>query len=249
MRLAWGPYLHAPNEVGLMSISRRPIRGPRGRKAQTELRWRYYGELLPDPTSLTALQVQNDLNAKMDALERAYDNDYRDIGFFRDDGSLTCHYMLTKHDDNLTGNIVDQLTWAPGDRTEFASKRTYQIGVSALFRTSYSQVYSYKDTITRSGGGPMYIWRNTANGPRAELLFQNTYRVYRHFGHQVGLDWWLAPPSPLASGPNYLSHLTQVGYTSPNKFSNPGQYQFFVTTWSYTYIFPVDDQPLYPSFL
>jgi hypothetical protein len=239
MQLRFGNYSHAPNSVALSEVRIRPTRTLRGRRVTSRIDWRFMGELIPDATSTTPQAVQDDLDAKQYALVRAYEDDYKDIGFYKDDGSLTSLYLATDHPANLTGNLVSFLTFPRGDGAEYAGKRTFAAGVHAEFADIYSQLTEYVDTMTQFGdGGPIYTWHDTPNGPVSMPQSQSSYVRYVHQGMAVAFDAWPLPPAPLASGANYLSKNTVITRTSPRKYSGFGRWGYYKVEWSYTYVFP-----------
>lgn len=236
-----GSYQHDDNTVTVASFNYRPVRSPRGRRMTTRVEFHVRGELLAAPNLTTNLQKQDDLNTKMLALEAAYSADYQDVGFYRDDGDVTSMFLQSAHSSSLTGNVLTYLNWAPGDDTEFCSKKTFQAGFFNEFVSSYSNVVDYQDTIQRIGtAGPIKSWRLYPTAyPQPRLLAYYSVQKVVHSGYAVSLLGYPTPPSPLASGWNYLEHFTTIAYTSPKKWGQG--YAMYRTAWKYIYAFPYNN--------
>jgi hypothetical protein len=203
------------------------------------IEWSFMGELIPDQTSTTKQQVQDDLDAKCQAVIEAYSEDYKDIGFYKDNGALTSFYLATDHGANMSGNLVSHCTFPYGDRAEYAGKRTFAAGVYADFADVYSQILDYSDSMTMQGdGSPIYHWKDTANGPIVSRQYPSSFVTYIHQGYSVAFDAWPLPVVPLASGENYLGNLTTIRHTSPKKFANYAKWGIYRVDWRYVYRFP-----------
>ncbi len=247
MYFRYGTYQHADNSVALMSFLVRPQRTPRGRRMTSRVQMHCAGEVVIDQASLTPLQAQDDLHTKIAAIESAYSVDYQDAGFYRDDGDVTTHFISSSDVNNLTGNCVSYFNWTPGDNEQFATRRSFRFGIHADFLDAYSDIIDYTDTITKTGtGGPIRGWTRLPNGlsvPKQESLY--SVQTIVHAGYSVRLSTWGSPPAPLATGVNYLEHLTQIKYTAPKKWGNVGKWAVYKTEWKYFYAFPTN-QNIFP---
>lgn len=240
-----GTYQHEANTVTLASFNYRPVRTPRGRRMTTRVEMHIVGELLADPTLSTDLQRQDDLNTKIAAMNTAYEADYEDVGFYRDDNDVTAHFIQSSNATSLTGNVLLYLNWAPGDDTEFCAKRSFQAGFYNEFVDAYSNVIDYVDSVKRIGrAGPIYQWRNYPTIP-AQPRMTNLYstQLIVHVGKATALIGHPTPPVPLASGANFLQHLSEVTYISPKRWGQG--YAVYQTMWKYVYAFPFNN-PLAP---
>jgi hypothetical protein len=238
----YGAYQHEDNSVTMMNSSIRMMRSPRGRRAFSKVEFRCAGEVIVDPTLTTNTARQADLTTKMFEIEAAYSDDYKDAGFYQDDGTVTTHFIETNNANNMTGNVVDFFNWTPGTENEYCTIRSFQFGISAMFRDTYSGIFDYRDQITRIGNaGPVYQWRLSPTG----LATARQYSAYStqhhvHSGRAIGIYDYPLPPSPLASGTNYLGHLTKVQNIAPMKYGGPFKYAMYTTTWEYHYVYPAN---------
>jgi hypothetical protein len=240
MYLQYGGYQHNANEVMLTNYMVRPQHSPRGRRQTLLIQWNLTGELLPDHGIQSKEDLQSNINSKMIALENAYQTDYQDIGFFRDDGSITSHYMLNNHPSNLSGNLITHFNWFGRDREEFAGKRTYQIGVKAEFIDSAFQILNWRDSMMIMGdGGATYSWARLPTGLSVPVQRSATSTVrILHRGMNVGATGYLSPPTPTYGRPFLLGSLTRITQHTPIKIGQPGQYLGYTTQWQYIYEFP-----------
>lgn len=246
MYFQYGTYQHAPNEVSFANFRIFPVRSNNGIRIATNYEMHLTGELVVDPTLTTKDACQTDLTNKIHLLINAYKDDYKDAGFYQDNGIPTPHVLPNNHADNLTGNIVTQRNWPVADNNEYATTRTYSIGISATFKNAYSQIVNYDDTIQQRGdGGSIIRWYNKRTGaPGYQILANQSFVVYQHSGTMMALDAMPMPPMPLFARPYYLGDLTVIARTGPTRYAQG--YRYYGVSWNYTYILPAPT-PLVPT--
>ncbi len=250
MYFKYGDYKHADNSVAMAAFRQQPIRSSRGRRMLSRYTMECSGDLKVADGLTTPIQVQNDLNAKMADMEAAYSIDYQDAGFFRDNGTVTQHFFQNDAAANMTGNMVDYFAWMPGDGEQYAQIRSFRFSISCEFLDAYNNITDYTDTISKIGtAGPIREWVTMPNGvvlPRQVTV--NSVQRFLHRGSATALATYPIPPSPLASGANYLEHLTQITYRSPKKYGGFARWAEYTTTWAYVYEFDTN-QSIFPLLL
>jgi len=238
MYFKYGDHQHPDNEVTLASFSIVPKRSSRGFRMSTLFEMHIAGEILGSS--------QSDLTTKINELITAYSDDFKDAGFYQDDDSPTPHVLTSNHPDNLTGNIITYRNWPIGDGAEYATRRTFSIGIQAEFANAYSQFIHYQDTISRTGDcGSIIEWVNLPTGdPTYTVEANKSYQLIRHSGEATALSFYPLAPAPLLDRPFYLGHLSNIQYIGPRRYAQG--YREFTTRWQYTYI-TTSDFPVYPT--
>lgn len=238
MFFRYGTYSHPQNEVTLANFRIYPMRTPNHIRIGTRFEMSIEGEIYVDNgiTDKTACQVN--LTNKINNLINAYKDDYKDAGFYQDNGLPTPHVLPTNHPDNLTGNMITHRNWPVGDGNEYATKRTFTVGIAAEFKSSYSQLINYEDSITQCGdGGSMIQWYSRRFGPPGYIVLANqTFVQYVQMGTATAIDAYPIPPMPLYARPYLLGHLTEIQRSGP-KFYAQGN-RFRSVSWKYTYVLP-----------
>ena len=228
MIFKYGSHAHAQDEVSLVRFMVLPRRSSRGFRTEIEYRMDITGELLGTSTS--------DLTTKINTLIAAYQDDDKDAGLFLNDGTTaTPHFLQTNHSQNLTGNVIRYRNWNHGgDGAEYATKRTFAIGISALFRDNVNQLTDYRDNISRRAFGPRYRWVESPTQlpyPIRSNLYTTQY-IYQ-YGYATALDAYPLPPPPLLPEPNYLPDLTRIDERGPSRYAKG--FRGYTTKWSYVY--------------
>lgn len=202
-----------------------------------------HGNIVPDNTIADSddLDIQDDLNTKMSAVQDAFSLDYETIGFYRNDGDVTIHELDNNSSDNWTGNQLLDFRWIDSP-DEWVGTRNYRWAIYADLLDPYSGIVDYSDRVVKIGSaGPIKSWRNFPTGPSfGRELSEQSYQRVIHQGYAVALSGYVAAPSPLASGINYIEHLSQVGRKSPKKYSGTLKYAMYTTYWKYVYCFDAD---------
>lgn len=238
MFFRYGSYQHPQNEIELAQFNITPKRSANGIRVSTMFTMHLQGELYVDDGIITKDQAQANLTNKINLLIDAYKDDYKDCGFYQDNGLPTPHVLPNNHPDNLSGNIIIHRNWPMGDGNEYATKRTFTIGIQAEFKNAYSQVVSYEDSIVQQGdGGAEVQWYTRRFGaPQFQVAANQTLVIYKHSGGMTALDAYPIPPMPLYSRPYYLGHLTKIARKGPQRFARG--YRYYTVEWNYIYVLP-----------
>lgn len=193
----YGSYDHQPGEVYPQSIEVRPAYSDRGIRWAKHVRYQVAGDILPTTPGVDMTQAQ--LTARIDAIEAAYDDDYKDFGFKLADGStLTSHAMYTNGPYNLSGNRVLSLSFPSRLPSEYANTRSFSATLGALVQDNYSNILHFKETVTEVGTGGIYwTYRPLFNGliVRENIHDTTPVRVVQQ-GVSVGLGGYPLVPPP-----------------------------------------------------
>lgn len=224
MKLAYGSYVHAANEVTL-AISRSEITSPVGRSIGHRERWTITGELFGNSSA--------ELTTAINALVTAYSVNGNNLILFEDDLSTwTAHAMISSL---ATGGV--RITTKPefpvGDGTEYATVRSYSIVAEADFYNGNFPLLEFSETVEVTGGGPRVIWIETRTGPPVQqMVSQQTTSRATQSGRAVGLGNYPNPADPIWPG---LEDSTQRRITRETpRFSGDNKVEYPVS-WSYVF--------------
>ena len=168
------------------------------------------------------------------ALKTALSVPFRDLALFNDDGSLSSEILLNA--GSLTGVIVRNLEFPKSEGPEYATLRSFAFDASAEYpmNGTLSLLLSFTESISFSGGGPLYIHRPSLNAlPQKQMTWRFTpYRATQR-GEAVGYRAWPKPPPPRWG--YALKQTPSITPTSPTRKGLPGQYAEYKLTWAYEF--------------
>jgi len=97
-------------------------------------------------------------------------------------------------------------------------------------------ITEFRETVTTSGGGPVYIYLPNLNGPpQRQLIYPVSVGTASQSGMAVGFQDWPAPPAPL--WPNLLKTVPpRITRREPKRVGL--SYQDFAIEWNYDYEAP-----------
>lgn len=234
MSFYYGNYIHKTNEVVPLSVQQKYLRTHRGIRWAVQVELHIGGDFVPDDPS--AEMSPEDVTARILALDEAYRNDYQDCGFLMD-GQLTPHYMLNNDPYNLSGNQIIYRSWDNVLPTEYANTRSFKIIISATYLFDYSGVMYFSQKVTKNGdGGPTWVLRNTADGPKKVEVLPQSKVFHIQSGTVIGNIERLPPPPPLWPLEEHRD-MRRVSYTSPVFLGDPSSRPGTQYRTDYTYIF------------
>ena len=192
----YGDFEHDPGEVYPQMIEIRPRVSDRGQRWATHVRYQLAGEFLKDPaTPMTSEEV----TTRIDALKAAYADDFKDFGFYLDDGTTpTSHVITNDFPSNLSGNRVLGIQFPHVLPNEYANTQSFRLSLGALFKDSETQLLYFKETVSQRGtGGPHWTYRSRYRGRpvREEVQEFTPVRLVQR-GVIIGLDLDPVPPAP-----------------------------------------------------
>ena len=190
----YGAYEHEKGECYPAGIEYRKVPDEHGVRWASDYRYVIKGSFVNQSPELTDQQV----GAKVAAMEAAYLEDYEDFGFKYSDGTDTPHKVLTDDALNLSGNKVVNFSWDNTFATEMANTRSFTITLQARFQEAYNEVVSFNERVEKIGdGGPIWRMYNLWNGtPYKEFIHNESKVLHVQTGRIVGLFDWPAAPTP-----------------------------------------------------
>lgn len=231
MILRYGSYSHANNECAVI-ISRDGTVGEDGKVVSVTERWDIAGQYHADSVSA--------LTAGLRAMERAYQDEKRDLVLKTDAGGATAHGLYNSQ--TMFGvRVVQPPSYPVGSGAEYTTFRNYTIAVEAEFAVNSGLLLSYREGVTQRGSGAaLWTYQFPILGPpQPQILSQYSPVTIVQEGRAVGFGVYPPFPPPMWSTQE-LGEQRQLSREIPAK----GSFER-VATWSYTYLFyaPQDAYP------
>lgn len=236
MILKFGTYSHADGECKL-SIQKDTVRAQSGIPVSTVVRWEIEGLLIP---TAGASDTVADLTTKILALEAAYKQIGVDALLLTAGGSATAHALRSA--GSVGGvQVVKPPSFPSGEQAEYATYRRYTVGLEAEYLigdgtgggngSEGADVMNWQETITISGGLPLYAWTRPIFGiPERQIARQHTTYTATQSGSAVGYSRLPDPPLPL--WPAALVSRS-VGNSSPQ--AKGSGYVEYPISWTYQF--------------
>lgn len=190
MIVNWGDYVHDQDEVGVR-ITYRAVMDEFGRRMADIHTWNLLGAKHANSVS--------ELTTKLQALENAYLEDYRDLQVKLNNGTLTRHNLY--NNQMFGGTHVMGFGYIDGPwkmRAEYANQRTFWAIVQGEKRYG-DGLFSWRERLSIKGtGGPKFLYMPQMLGPPiAQQIQAQTTFFYIQEGMAVGRSSYIAPPGPL----------------------------------------------------
>lgn len=188
----YGSYSHPESEINVANITVRNIHSGRGRLRNVLFTYHLRGEICATTTA--------EITSRIAEIEAAYSVEGRDFGLYLDTNTPTAHTLSNSHPNNLSGNrILQRPSFPVGGPTEYATGRTFDIIVQALFASPEAQILEYHETIRYIGtGGPSVYVRNMLKGPpKLYLQCQRTAQRIVQSGRSIGFNGYVEPSGPI----------------------------------------------------
>ena len=183
-----------------------------------------------DGGPLTQAQVKT----RIEALEAAYSEDFKDCGFKRLDNTPTPHVLVSNAAASLSGNQIFYRSWDNALPNEYVNTRSFSIKIRNLMLDDYSPILSFDETVVKLGtGGP--IWRkfNLWDGTPFKVTLANSSLVrYRQQGQIVGLTGFEPVNAPLWSAANEQQWRRVITSATP-RFHGLAKGTHYAKTWMY----------------
>lgn len=235
----YGGYQFNHGEISPTLVRRRSIRSARNVKYQTEFSMQAEGTLcFPDGTQ------PDDIAARINEIELAFQEDYQDWGFIiydESDAPSEVHKVENADAFNLSGNKVDEFAWrSTAGATELANTRSFQVTLSAIFESAYSNILDRQETLTFHGtGGPIYEVVPLFNGTFVrKQVAASTCQILTQTGYIDSLAVRGAVPTPIASlAALEMQHLRVIGKPRPKFMGNYENPTFRCYRWDYRFVY------------
>jgi hypothetical protein len=225
MYVKWGDYQHAAGEAefiyGWQSIFSED-NVLRGELHRVELNGRLQG-------TDTA-----DLLVKMAALEAAYRLHGKDIGLYYDDNSI---HQILRSADTIGGTRSMGVRYPTGRGAEAGNYRSYELVVEGTKQAGASGILTWQETLSPSGGGPLYGWLTCQTGPPyQDIIAQQTPYEMIQSGSATGLGSYPDAPGPI--WPGLIDGIASPPVRgTPQRRGQEGGTQFteYPIAWSYRF--------------
>jgi hypothetical protein len=178
----------------------------------------------------TAAANQAAMTTEIDALEAAYAENDKDIGFYDDSDNLTSHFIDSSA--TRTGvRVIQPPSFPVGGGAEYSTFRTYQFQVEADHPFSGPALISWTEAVSFEGtGGPVWGFLQPINGFAQQQLFseRSTQLGYQR-GRAVGNGVYPAVPGPMWPTAEH-EEVRSIAYEVP-----PDNSKRRTVTWLYTF--------------
>lgn len=246
MIVKYGDYSFANGECAMVNFSVKPKRTPRGIAYAQVVRMDCEGEFC-----FSGPVDQDAIKTKIQAARNALEFDYRDLVLLHNDGVTESPYKISNsHPDNITGNIVEFVSWPSVAPEEYATTKSFKFAVSAEFKNPLVNLIDWQQTLTVMGStGPVARWERLLNGlwTRRVIHTSGTKKIIQS-GYAVGFGVHPLPATPILT--DFYEHLDQrvVKYVGPHYFAS--RPEFYRTEWRYAFETPFRYTPAfnYPVF-
>lgn len=224
MYIQYGNYRHASGEVEL-SIDRETLYLESQTPYAYKHRWQLSGELVGDG--------QDDIDAKVAALEAAYSVHGLDLSLRKTSGAPT--RLILPNAGSFDGvKVVGPVQYPSNRGAVYATHIPYRITLEAEYPIADPRllIVRFRETLQRSGGGPLVNVLETLEGP--PVMQQGklcpAYRVVQT-GEAVGLYQY--PPVPPPLWPDKQIRPVQVTQSSPDRRGQ--SWLNWPVSWSYEF--------------
>lgn len=228
MQLKIGTYALPASGVAVAS-TRELVRGGDG------IPWKFVDKLMCDgylegsgQAALTAAQFE---------FERVLLRPYQDIILYRDDGSASATALTNA--GSITGVVVTQgPSFQDVKGPEYVTQRHFTFTAEADYYclgVNGNTLTEFTETITISGGGPLYRCMPALTGPsQRQLIYELTPCVATQKGSATGAKGYPSIPPPL--WPFALDNNRDDELTSPLKQGK--SYTGYRRSWAYSFSWP-----------
>lgn len=240
MIVKYGDYSFANGECAMTNFRVMPQRTRMGLRRSAKVRMDCAGEFCFDGS-----MDQDDIKTKIIAAQTAFNEDYKDLILFHNDGTTESPYKLDNdHPTNITGNLVTHVAWPSTAPEDYATTKAFNFGVEAEFVNPNLTLLDFQQGIKILGtAGPVGKWERLINGQWIrKLIHPSSTKLIVQSGQLISFGSYLPAPPPILS--ELYEHqerriLEQVG---PSLFyARP---EFYTTRWTYVFETPLEYTPL-----
>ena len=166
------------------------------------------------------------------ALVTALDKPFQDLILYRDDGTASDTKLLNS--GSLTGVVIRDVQFPDSRGAEYATFRHFRFSAEADYplTNTLNLLMSFSETLSFSGGGPIYRHRLAINTrPQKQLVYPFSVFKVTQQGQAVGYR-----KRPLAPGPIWPAALMEAPDTSMDSPHRRGKlYSDFAISWRYNF--------------
>lgn len=224
MRIKYGSYSHETGEIEL-SVSRQVLETSAKTPYARQERWELRGQLLAS-SDLT-------MDAKVKQLATAYSENNKKLQLLLNSGKVS--YLELDPANTLGGVRVTTPPQFPSNKgAAYVTFLPYVIVVEAIVPISVpeTRIIAFKETISRSGGGPRRGMLETLTGPPVpQILKQQT--IYRATQRGSMTTLFSNPSAPAPIWPSALVGAPEITSEGPDRWGS--DFLNYKISWSYTY--------------
>lgn len=227
MQVKYGDYTHSEGEVSLR-VDRQTLYNEAELPYAVRETWNLEGVLIQDNESA--------MDTAVTALDAAYATDGRDLALTLTAGGNS--YLVLDSSACNGGTKVTQRPSFPDFRgAAYTAYLPYSITVAGEVEVTgrNTNVLSFTEQISRSGGGPRFAVRETLDGlPVKQQVRRFTKYIVTQTGSATGLYGYPVPPRAIA--PGALIEAPQITQITPRRRgtgSSARDYTEYQTTWTY----------------
>ena len=240
MYFKYGTYQHPDNTVDLTTLTSRRMYSPRNRMAFDRWTLHCQGHFVADG--------QAAVKTTLAAFEAAYADDFRDVGLYHDDGTVSAHWLSNSR--SINGVRITSRTY-PSVQAEYATGRSFSLTFQADYLNVEDQIWSFRENLQFFGGtGPSWNLVPVFDGPPV-LVINSTQTVQKiiQSGMVIGLEAPPMYPAPLLGEIYEHNDLRMYNPGSAQKvgrFSNlmfPSRYRYVFSSATPHKFYPNPDYP------
>jgi len=234
MYLQYGDYSHNTGECEI-TTTRSSVYTPRQERWAVRERWNIKGLLLNPSGDLAAMKVLEQ------ALVSAYNYDGYDLTLYFDSGVASSKSMDSS---SAVGGlrVVQPVSFPTNSGASAITHTEFTVAVEGLFSTGEVDLVDFHETLSFSGGGPVYGHLETLTGRPVKQLHRrfSTYRAQQH-GIATGLTGY--PSIPSAIWPNSLMQTREEERRDPQQIN--GSTLNYTLSWRYSFesAYPITGNP------
>lgn len=176
------------------------------------------------------------ISAAIVALENALAIPYQDIVFYHDDATVSATALVSS--SSVSGvQITNGPNFPDSVGVEFVNQRRFNFSAEAEYPAANSNnlLLSFREKLTFSGGGPIYVHKMAINGPsQKQLVYPFSIFKATQEGMATGYRHYPVAPDPI--WPSALMTSPNQSLESPRRRGKvQAGYDSYPTAWSYNF--------------
>ncbi len=220
----YGSFVHADNEVNLVSASYQTNYSPRRRKLTQTHTLQLSGELIYDGPA--------EIVPKTIAMFNAYDQDGQDFTYTV--GGVVAHRL--PNGSSLSGVKVINKRFPIGTPDQLATTRTFGVTLQATYDVCEDNIVQWTENLEVVGtGGPVKTVVNTIFGPFQVYYAPSSAVMTRQYGSAIGFNNYPTKPPPIGNADAEFLDRRVERLTSG--IQQGTGIKFYRIDWSYSFVF------------
>lgn len=224
---------HEQNEVALISVTQREMKGQTNQRLYKSIDWIIRG--------VKIASTQQGLTDKLAVLEAQYGTNFGDAKLYLNDGVTVTIHVLSNADTingvRVVGGVNYLAGWPGvwGVRTEYVYRRSYQVHLRCEVLANEYQIASWHQTVRQIGlGGPDFEVQETLlTQPVVQTTNLYTSFDAEQFGTAIGVTGYPAFPAPMWPG-SLKPRMSSADMVTPQYFGAV-QNLLYPIAWRYRF--------------